>query len=199
VTRRVPGLEPDAWSEDVRALLEPTLTPVAALEGRQDGGRRRPLEILTVMAHNPELLGTFLPWASALVLQGALSRRAHELLALRTASNCGSDFEWAHHVVYARAAGLTDDEIGRVAAGPPASGWRGEDAVMVRAADELHATGTIDDTTWNELARHLTPAALVEVPWVVGQYTMLSMIANATGIDIGPGEDVIPSSRTPPA
>jgi 4-carboxymuconolactone decarboxylase len=199
VRTRVPGLEPDEWSEGVRALLEPTLTPVAALEGRQERGRRRPLEILTVMAHNPDLLGAFLPWASALVLQGALSRREHELLALRTAANCGSDFEWAHHVVYARAAGLTDDEIERVAAGRPARGWRDEDAVMVRAADELHTTGTIEDTTWNELARRLTPAALVEVPWVVGQYTMLSMFANATGIDIGPGEEAIPSSRIPPA
>jgi len=180
-------------------LLEPTMMPVAALEGRQEGGRRRPLEILTVMAHNPELLGAFLPWASALVLQGVLSRREHELLALRTASNCGSDFEWAHHAVYARAAGLTDDEIERVAAGPRARGWRDEDALMVQAADELHATGTIDDTTWSELAGHLTPAALVEVPWVVGQYTMLSMIANATGIDIGPAEAAIPSSRTGPA
>ncbi len=77
MSRRVPGLEPDDWSEDVRAVLEPTLTPVAALEGRQEGGRRRPLEILTVMAHNPELLGAFLPWASAAVLQGVLSRRQH--------------------------------------------------------------------------------------------------------------------------
>ncbi len=71
---------------------------------------------------------------------------------------------------------------------------------MVQAADELHATGTIDDATWSELAGHLSPAALSsKCRGCVGQYTMLSMIANATGIDIGPGEDAIPSSRTGPA
>ena len=193
---RVPGLDPEEWGDDVRALLAPTLEPVAALEGRTAAERPRPLEILTVMAHSPGLLGPFIGWASALVFNSTLSRRHHELLALRAAVNCRSEFEWAHHVVYARAAGLSDDEIARVAAGPGAPGWASEDALMLRAADALHATTTIDDATWGELARALPQAALVELPWIVGQYTMLSMLANATGIGVGPGEDPLPS---PPA
>src|SRR5579862_4518454 len=149
---RVPGLGPDEWGPDVQALLGPTLAPVAALEGRTVEERPRPLEILTVMAHNPGLLGPFIGWASALVFNGALSRRDHELLALRAASNCGSDFEWAHHVVYGRAAGLDDDEIARVLTGPGAPGWAPGDAVLLQAADELHVTGTIADATWAALA-----------------------------------------------
>jgi alkylhydroperoxidase family enzyme len=194
----VPGLGPDEWGPDVQALLGPTLAPVAALEGRTVEERPRPLEILTVMAHNPGLLGPFIGWASALVFNSKLSRRHHELLALRAASNCGSDFEWAHHVVYGRAAGLLDDEIARVLGGPRAAGWSPPDAPVLQAADELHVTSTISDATWASLASWLTPAVLVEVPWVVGQYTMLSMLANATGITIGPGEDALPSARTAP-
>jgi 4-carboxymuconolactone decarboxylase len=193
---RVHGLGPDEWADDVRALLEPTLAPVAALEG--GSGRRQPLEILTVMAHDAKLLGPFLAWASALVFDGALSRRAHELLALRAASNCGSEFEWAHHVVYGRAAGLGDEEIARVALGPNAPGWSADDAALLQAADELDVTGTIGDGTWAALAVRLTDAQLVEVPWVVGQYTMLSMVANATGIGINAGEEPLPTHRSPP-
>jgi 4-carboxymuconolactone decarboxylase len=195
---RVEKLEPDQWTDDVRAVLEPTLGPVAGLEGRADGEERRPLDILLVLAHDPKLLQPFLAWAAALVFDGALSRRDHELLALRAASNCGSEFEWAHHAVYARAAGLSDDEIVRVAAGPGATGWAPADANLLRAADDLHAWNRIADGTWAELARRLTPAELVEVPWVVGQYTMLSMIANTTDVGIHPGEDRLPADRRGP-
>jgi 4-carboxymuconolactone decarboxylase len=201
---RIRGLEPEEWGREVRAALTPTLGPVAALEGRVTAGsgptveRQRPLNILTVMAHQPKLLAPFLAWASALVLEGVLSRRDHELLALRAASNCGSEFEWGHHVVYARAAGLGDEEIERVAAGPRAPGWAQDDAVLLQAADELHRSGTISDQTWNELADRLPPSALVELPLVVGQYSMLSMLANATGVETEPGYDPLPVPRTGP-
>jgi alkylhydroperoxidase family enzyme len=195
---RIAKLQPDQWDEQVRALLVPTLGPVAGLEGRADGEEQRPLDILLVLAHDPKVLGPFLAWAATLVFDGALSRRDHELLALRTAANCASDFEWAHHAVYARAAGLGDDEIARVAAGPDAPGWGLAEAALLRAADELHVSKTIADVTWERLAEQLTPAALVEVPWVVGQYTMLSMIANATEVGTHPGDDVLPATRRPP-
>jgi len=196
---RIAKLQPDQWDEQVRTLLTPTLGPVAGLEGREAGEERKPLDILLVLAHDPKVLGPFLAWAAALVFDGALSRRDHELLALRTAANCASDFEWAHHAVYARAAGLDEDEFARVAAGPNAVGWDPADAALLRAADELHVSKTIADATWERLAERLTPAALVEVPWVVGQYTMLSMVANATEVGIHPGEDVLPAARRPPA
>ena len=50
---------------------------------------------------------------SALAQEGALSRRESELLALRSSWNGQSDFEWGHHVVYARAAS------------GPCAGWPG--------------------------------------------------------------------------
>ena len=109
---RVRGLGPVEWSDEVRVLLLPTLGPVAAMEGDAGGSEeRRPLAVLTVLAHEPRLLGPFLGWASALALEGALPRRDHELLALRAVWNCRSEFEWGHHAAYARAVGIDDEEI----------------------------------------------------------------------------------------
>jgi len=34
---------------------------------------------------------------------------------------------------------------------------------------------------------------------VVGQYTMLSMIANATDVGIRPGDDALPAARVAPS
>ncbi|MCU1485317.1 MAG: Carboxymuconolactone decarboxylase [Actinomycetia bacterium] len=145
---------------------------------------------VAALAHPDALLGPFLGWAAALALQGTLPKRDHELLALRASWNGRSAFEWGEHTGYARDAGLTDDEVGRVATG---EGWTGHEAALLRAADELHATTTITDTTWAELAARYDAAQLVEVVYVVGQYTMLSMVANALDVGVPAGLDRLPA------
>lgn len=145
---------------------------------------------IAALAHADVLLGPFLAWAAALALQGALPRRDHELLALRASWNGRSAFEWGEHAGFARRSGLTDDEIHRIASG---EGWEGHEAALLRAADELHATTTITDETWAELAAHYDEGQLVEVVYVVGQYTMLSMVANALDVGVPPGLDPLPS------
>jgi alkylhydroperoxidase family enzyme len=145
------------------------------------------LAILGVLAHDEPLLAPFLGWAAALAGKGALARRDSELLALRAAHLCRSPYEWAHHTEYALTAGLAGAEIERVAAGADAPGWSARDALLLLAADELHATQQLSDATWSGLRASFSPAQLVEIPLVVGHYTMLSMLANATGVALEPG------------
>jgi alkylhydroperoxidase family enzyme len=185
---RLPGLAERDWSPEVADLLWSTVGPVGRLEGAaQDEPASppppgRPLPILPVIAHQSRLLGPFLTWASAIALDGVLSRRQSELLALRTAHNCGSAFEWQHHAVFARAVGVTEAEMARIAEGPDAPGWDRDEADLLRAADELHRSATIGDRTWDRLVEGHGPAELVEIVLVVGQYTMLSMLANSAGV-----------------
>ena len=192
--QRIRPLPADEWSPAVRDLLGGTHDRVAKLTG--EGAHREPetLNILRTIAHHPTLLGPFLGFAAALAQQGELSRRDSELLALRAAWNCQSDFEWGHHVAFARAAGLGDEEIRRVPLGPEAPGWSEADRALLRAADQLHATQQIDDDTWAALAGGRSEAQLVEIPFVVGQYTMLSMVANATGVELEERFDPLPQA-----
>jgi 4-carboxymuconolactone decarboxylase len=191
---RLPGLPRERWGDDVARLFGVTIDRTGPLEA--DGGaphRDDPLRILTVMAHQPRLLGPFIEWASALVLAASLPRRDHELLALRTAWRCRSAFEWGHHVVYARAAGLTDDEIARVVDGSDAPAWSAHDAALLRAADELHAVHDVSDATWDVLRATYDDGQLVELAFVVGQYTMLSMLANMAGVGLEDGYPPLPA------
>ena len=87
--------------------------------------------------------------------------------------------------------GLADAEIAAVARVSLTS-WAGREAALLQAADELVASADVSDSTWQELAGHFDPPALVEILFVVGQYTMLSMVANAAGIDAPEGGDRIP-------
>ena len=189
---RLPGLVPERWSDDVAKLLGGTVNRTATLEvGGGVEQRRRPLHILTVMAHNEKLLGPFIEWAAALAIDGALPRRDAEILALRVATRYDSDFEWGHHIVYGRAGGLTEEEIDRIAAGA-LEGWQPHEAALVQATDELLDDHDLSEQTWEALRAHYSDAALVEIPFVVGQYTMLSMLANAMGVQLEPGHEPAP-------
>jgi len=169
----------------VRARLE--------LLSRAGWDHRTP-NMLRAIAHHPRLLEPFLGFAAALA-RGELPRRESELLALRASWNCRSEFEWGHHVLYGRAAGLSDAEIAAVAIGADAPGWSDADRALLRAADELHAQQSIGDATWALLASRWNAAQLVEIAFVVGQYTMLSMVAGALAVPLEDGLPELPRAR----
>jgi alkylhydroperoxidase family enzyme len=170
------------------AATRPRLAPLS-----REGWDEKTPNILRTVAHHPDLLGPFLGFAAALA-RGALPRRASELLALRAAWNCRSAFEWGHHARYARDAGLDEAEIARVARGPDDRGWDDEDRALLCAADELHAGQRIEEDTWNRLVGTWSNAQLVEIPFVVGHYSMLAMVCGATGVAIEPGLPALPSA-----
>jgi len=161
-------------------IEEPVPLPDLVARTAPPGGS--PPITIVALAHCNELLSPFLGWARALALQGVLPRREHEILALRTAHNCRSGFEWTEHTTFARRAGLTDDEIDAIASGASAT-WTERERLLLTAADELHAETSISRATWTALVQHCTTAELVEAIYIVGQYTMLSMVANVVEAD----------------
>jgi 4-carboxymuconolactone decarboxylase len=180
---RLPLPTDDELSADTAALVALTAPP------DQEAPRT-----MAVLARCEPLLGPFLGWAAALHLEGALSKRDHELLALRTALACGSDFEWGEHVLHAHNAGLTDDEIARVGRGPDDPDWPAHEAALLRATDELTAGFDVGDDAWAALADHYDRTELTEIPFVVGQYTMLSMVANAAQVGLPDGLQPVPQA-----
>ena len=161
--------------------VEPDTASLLALVDRPPHG---PIPTVAVLAHTPRLFGPFLGWASALALDGTLSKRDHELVALRAIHHCDSEFERAEHVEFARDAGITDVELARLERDDAADApeWADHEAALLRATDELATTCAITNGTWAALARHYSPGQLVEIPFVAGEYTMLSMVANALEI-----------------
>jgi 4-carboxymuconolactone decarboxylase len=196
---RIAPLEPEEWNDETRRLFGGTVERVAEMEGRESAPEPKPLNILRTIAHHPRLLQPFLGFAATLAIGGVLPRRESELLALRTAWNCVSPFEWGHHVIYARNAGLSDAEIERVASGPDDGTWSARDRALLRAADALHLQQDVPQRLWDELAESWDPAQLVEITFVVGNYTMLSMVANATGVPLEPDLPRLPDRGEQPA
>jgi alkylhydroperoxidase family enzyme len=144
------------------------------------------VNIFATLVRHPGLFRRWLPFGGKL-LAGKLPARDRELLILRTGWLCGSEYEWAQHVPIARGAGLADDEIDRVTAGPGAPGWSEADATLLRAADELHGDHRIGDATWAALAARYDERQLIEVPMLVGHYHMVAFTLNSLGVPLEDG------------
>jgi AhpD family alkylhydroperoxidase len=161
---------------------------IARFLGAATGGG--PPNIFTTLGRHRGLFRKWLRFVSALMPGGVLPRDESELLILRTAHNCGCDYEWQHHARLARTAGLSADEIERVRRGADEA-WSPRRAAMLTAADELHANRNISDTTWSQLTGFLSDVELIELCLLVGHYEMLAMTLNALGVQ----PDRAPSGR----
>lgn len=151
------------------------------------------LNIFATLARHPRLLKRWSAFGGTLLYLGQLAPRDRELLILRAGYLCGSHYEWGQHVLIARQAGVADEDIARVAAGPDADGWSSEDATLLRAADELHTGSRITDATWTALAERLDEQQLIEVCMVVGQYHLVAFTLNSLGVEPEPDLPEMPA------
>jgi len=160
---RIEPLREEDWDESLRGLLR--VSP---------GGLQRPLNIFTTLARHPLLFRRFMGFGGAL-LDGRLTGRQRELVILRTAHLCRSEYEWAQHVILGRSVGLEDDEIEAVRGDIDAAGSDELEKLMLLAADEMHSQNTVSDATWAALAARLDDASLIELVMLVGQYHLVAM------------------------
>jgi alkylhydroperoxidase family enzyme len=139
-----------------------------------------PPNIFTTLARHRRLFRRWLRFAGALMPGGQLPRADSELVILRVAHNCGSEYEWRHHERLGALAGLTADEMALVRQGAEAPGWTTRQALLLRAADELHAPArSISDDLWAALSTELDERELIELCMLIGHYEMLAMTLNA--------------------
>jgi alkylhydroperoxidase family enzyme len=164
-----PRLQPlprDQWDDETKTLLGDSA-----------------LNIFATFAHHPKLMKRWLVFGNHVLAKSTLPARDRELVVLRSGWNCRAPYEWGQHVVIARSIGITDDEITRVSVGPDAEGWSEDDAVLLRAADELHADQTLTDATYAALAARYDVQNLLDLVFTVGQYHLVSMALNAFRVD----------------
>ena len=135
----------------------------------------------TLMWH-PELTESYMPFSDYMKNSGLLSSDHRRLAIMRTAWNCGADYQWVAHSRYARAAGVANDVIDSIGIGPIAPNWDDVERNILRAADELHVDRVISGDTWTQLAQHLDPAQLIELTMLIGNYQMIAQVTNTVGI-----------------
>ncbi|HEY1281089.1 MAG TPA: carboxymuconolactone decarboxylase family protein [Acidimicrobiales bacterium] len=140
------------------------------------------INIFLTLANHPGLLRRYLPFGGKLLMKGKLPGRERELVILRTAWLCQSDYEWGQHVGIGADEGLTDEEMARIPAGLAADGWSAFDAVLLQAADELVADHRLSDATWAALSERYDDQQMIELTLLVGNYVMVAGMLNSIGV-----------------
>lgn len=178
---RIEPLEPEQWSEDARKVLAPRVE------------RGEVLNIFRTLANHPDLMRRWLVFANHILGKSTLAARERELVILRIGFLCQAGYEWGQHVLIAREAGMSDEEIRSARTGPDTPGLSALDRLLLQATDELHGDAHVSDATWKGLSQHLSTQQLMDLVFTVGQYNLVSMVLNSFGVqpDEGlPGWDV---------
>jgi 4-carboxymuconolactone decarboxylase len=170
---RVAPLPTEKWDATAKELM-----------GRFEG---EPLNIFKTMVNHSELMKRWMVFANHILGKSTLPVRERELVILRIGYLCRSGYEWGQHVLIARRAKITDDEIRRIKVGPEAKGWSEADRLLLKATDELRADAHVSDPTWNGLAKHFNTQQLMDIVFTIGQYNLVSMALNSFGVQADPG------------
>jgi 4-carboxymuconolactone decarboxylase len=155
------------------------------------GGRPLvPSNVLGLLANHPALAKAFLTWNGYLLSRACtIPPRVRELAILRVAWRRRCRYEWAQHVLIARKAGVTDEEIARVRAGVTGAGSTGDAIVglIITAADELDARSALSDETSQALTGVFDDRQLMDLVFTIGTYGVLAMAFNTFGLELDPG------------
>jgi alkylhydroperoxidase family enzyme len=145
----------------------------------------RPINLYRALANQPDMLRAWVEFAWSLRERCSLPRSLRELVILRCAQMYGSEYEWEHHLVMARAAGVEEGQISGL------GGWRespelfdaGERAALALA--EAVFDGDVGRSVSEELERCFPdPGDRVELVLTAATYTMVPRVLEALGVPL---------------
>ena len=181
---RVPPLPESEWTAEHRALIA---------KHAPDG---RPGNALRTLLRVPALADRVFPMLNYVSNDSTLSPRHRTLLILRAAWLTQNGALWATHASRAAAAGLSDDEVLRVAQGPTspnAVGWSPFEEALIGMADQLFRNSSVTDLTWETLSGEYDLRNMMDAVITVNEITAQSILFNTLGVQ--PDEDA--TSRIP--
>ncbi len=186
---RIEPLLPSDWDGEALEALGafPKGLQFVLSNWESEDGDPRGRHVLGCFARYPALARAFLTFNNHVSTGSTLSAREREILILRIGWLRKSEYEVLQHVILGLRAGLTEQEVERIQAGPDAAGWSAEDADLVRVADELYAHACIAPDTWARLAQRYSDEQLLDMIFAVGCYEIIAMAMKSLAIPLEPG------------
>lgn len=147
------------------------------------------LNLLTVMANNPDALQAYMRYGSALWRDCGLDGADVERVILAVGRELDAAYEWHQHLPVAREQGVTEEELAAI------SEQRLDDLDERRAAVLAYAqavvTDGVDDAVFAAAAAVLDDATLVGVTLLAAHYLATQRFLSALEIPIEAGEEFV--------
>lgn len=160
---RLPLPRRDAMDEEGRRLFDEVANP----SGINIRGLRGPAGI---QLHSPKLAQRARPVNRYLRSEAGFGPRVRELVILTTARECDSQFEWAAHEPEALRQGVSAEIIDVIKHRRNTDGLDEPDAALIELGREVFATRKVASATYARVRRHFSPAVLVEIVALMGNY-----------------------------
>ena len=190
----------DSTSQRIPPLEPPYVDEVARTLSRLMPPGMQPIRIFRTLAHNHAILEKMLRgFGTYLLNYGTVEPLEREIVITRATARCGAEYEWGVHIAFfARRFGLTDEQIASTVRGSPSDAcWTERQSLLIRVIDELHETATVSDGLWDSLEAGWTPAQLIELIAIAGQYHAVSFLVNALRIELEDGAPRFPAPVPP--
>lgn len=169
---RIAPLEPP-YEPGVVDMLQRWMPPGAAVE---------PLRLFRTLAVHGELMSRMRPLGAGILGRTALLDPVlREVMIHRTCALTGAEYEWGvHAAACGRPLGLSDEQLASTVHGSDADGcWSAEQALVIRLADELHATSAVSDELFAGLAAFLRADQILELVVTAGWYHTIAYVIGA--------------------
>lgn len=167
---RIPPVRyPDQYQNEVLAK-----TP-----SRLDG---RPFNVFLTLVHHPRLLKRFNVLAGAFQA-GILDAADRELVILRVAARCGSQYEFEQHAPMGVEVGLVDKDIEYLRKGLICPEWDQRQQALIAFTDNLIDNDAVDDETWHAVPFYEDYPSMLELTCLIGFYRMAALVMNTARIE----------------
>lgn len=184
---RLPLLRPEDMSPEQKAVYDAIVGGARAAAPRSgsltndDGSLIGPFN---AMVTSPTVGGPLQAVGESLRYRSSLSPAVRELAIVLTAAHWDAPFEWWAHAPLAERAGIAPDAIAAIEKGDTPVFADEEHRLVHEACVALLDSGTLGGEMYSALEERLGRAAVVELLVLVGYYSTIAFVLNATAVEV---------------
>lgn len=144
------------------------------------------LNVLRLIANAPNIFDGWAQMTGELFKSPTFTPRMREVIILRVGHLQDSPYELAQHVIFGRAAGLTERQIDALLdkGDLDEAGFSGDERIVIDTVTELCTTRRLRDDSFATAHQLLGDEALTELLMIVSCYYGLALVLNAVDLDI---------------
>jgi len=166
---RVTLIEPEHASPEIKEIYDSKL-------------KGKPGSIQKALAHRPAMLATFLSFYAS--VGRSLDRKLYEAVYLRTSLINGCRYCTQHHIVGAKRAGITLEEMKALKTGDY-SGFSAAEQAALRYDEKLTRTPDgAGDSDFADLKKHFSDEQIVDLHMLIGVANLTNRVTGPLALDL---------------
>ena len=142
-----------------------------------------PVNLYRLLGNHPALVAAWAEFFNSIRHEAKTARALREIMILRTAQIARSEYEWAHHLVMARKAGVREAQVGELANWRESTQFDGRERAALALTEAVTACN-VSDEVHAEAKRHFDDAEYVELCLTAAAYAMVSRMLDALRVEL---------------